>query len=75
MCVRPCVLQGGYDHYMQKEIHEQPDSIMQTMRGRVNFEKLKAVSAPQAVPSQALLNARSTTRRPAVSSLGQVLGC
>lgn len=45
MCVTLCVLQGGYDHYMQKEIHEQPDSIMASMRGRVNFEKLKGVSA------------------------------
>ncbi len=26
-----------YDHFMQKEIHEQPDSILQTMRGRVAF--------------------------------------
>lgn len=35
------VLQGGYDHYMQKEIHEQPDSILQTMRGRVAFDRKK----------------------------------
>lgn len=34
-----CVMQGGYDHYMQKEIHEQPESILQSMRGRVRFEK------------------------------------
>ncbi len=26
-----------YDHFMQKEIHEQPDSILNTMRGRVAF--------------------------------------
>jgi glucosamine 6-phosphate synthetase-like amidotransferase/phosphosugar isomerase protein len=32
-------MQGGYDHYMQKEIHEQPESILQSMRGRVRFEK------------------------------------
>ena len=31
------IMKGGYDHYMQKEIHEQPDSIQQTMRGRVDF--------------------------------------
>ncbi len=31
-------MKGGYDHYMQKEIHEQPDSIQQTMRGRVDFQ-------------------------------------
>lgn len=30
-------MKGGYDHYMQKEIHEQPDSLLQTMRGRVQF--------------------------------------
>lgn len=26
---------GGYDHYMLKEIHEQPSSVADTMRGRV----------------------------------------
>ncbi|KAK9805778.1 hypothetical protein WJX73_008652 [Symbiochloris irregularis] len=33
------IMKGGYDHFMQKEIHEQPDSILQTMRGRVRFER------------------------------------
>ncbi len=32
------IMKGGYDHYMQKEIHEQPESILQTMRGRVDFQ-------------------------------------
>ena len=32
-----CVAVDRYDHFMQKEIHEQPDSILQTMRGRVAF--------------------------------------
>jgi len=27
---------GGYDHFMLKEIHEQPESLRDTMRGRVN---------------------------------------
>lgn len=27
---------GGYEHYMLKEIHEQPDSVADTMRGRVS---------------------------------------
>lgn len=31
------IMKGGYDHFMQKEIHEQPDSITQTMRGRVRL--------------------------------------
>ncbi|CAL1352882.1 unnamed protein product [Linum trigynum] len=26
---------GGYEHYMQKEIHEQPESLTTTMRGRL----------------------------------------
>jgi len=39
-----CALQGGADHFMQKEIHEQPESLLQTMRGRVQFQR-PAVSA------------------------------
>ena len=34
------IMKGGYDHYMQKEIHEQPESILQTMRGRVKFSRV-----------------------------------
>ena len=30
---------GGYDHFMLKEIYEQPRSIKDTMRGRLNAEK------------------------------------
>ena len=29
---------GGYDHFMLKEIHEQPRSIKDSMRGRLNLE-------------------------------------
>ncbi|CAH8642214.1 unnamed protein product [Dicrocoelium dendriticum] len=32
------IMKGNFDYFMQKEIFEQPDSIMNTMRGRVNFE-------------------------------------
>lgn len=31
------IMKGGYDHFMQKEIHEQPESLFQTMQGRVRF--------------------------------------
>jgi glutamine---fructose-6-phosphate transaminase (isomerizing) len=31
------IMKGGYDHYMQKEIFEQPETIAQTMRGRVTM--------------------------------------
>ncbi|TWP27756.1 glutamine--fructose-6-phosphate transaminase (isomerizing) [Apibacter muscae] len=30
---------GGYEHFMLKEIHEQPKSIMDTMRGRLLVEE------------------------------------
>ncbi len=32
---------GNYDYFMQKEIFEQPESLVNTMRGRVNFETYK----------------------------------
>ena len=35
------IMKGNYDYFMQKEIFEQPESIVNTMRGRVNFEEHK----------------------------------
>lgn len=32
------IMKGGYDHFMLKEIFEQPDSTFNTMRGRVDFK-------------------------------------
>lgn len=32
-------MQGGYDHFMQKEIHEQPEALVQSMRGRVQYQR------------------------------------
>lgn len=43
------IMKGGYDHYMQKEIHEQPESLMQTMGGRVKFQR-QAVGNPYLTP-------------------------
>eukprot|EP00854_Cymbomonas_tetramitiformis_P017313 gene17313-20606_t len=34
------IMKGEYDHFMQKEIYEQPNSIQQTMRGRIKFDGL-----------------------------------
>jgi hypothetical protein len=31
------IMKGGYDHFMKKEIHEQPESIIQSLSGRVKF--------------------------------------
>lgn len=32
------IMKGPYNHFMQKEIFEQPDSALNTMRGRIDFE-------------------------------------
>jgi len=31
-------MKDKFDHFMQKEIYEQPESVVNTMRGRVNFD-------------------------------------
>jgi len=33
---------GGYSHYMHKEIHEQPESLRNTMRGRLRRDEASA---------------------------------
>ncbi|KAA1472436.1 isomerising glucosamine-fructose-6-phosphate aminotransferase [Dentipellis sp. KUC8613] len=35
------IMKGKFDHFMQKEIYEQPESVVNTMRGRVNFDTHK----------------------------------
>ncbi len=32
------IMKGNFNHFMQKEIFEQPESVVNTMRGRVNFD-------------------------------------
>ncbi|AFN83373.1 glucosamine fructose-6-phosphate [Encephalitozoon romaleae SJ-2008] len=32
------IMKGNYEHYMLKEINEQKESVVNTMRGRINFE-------------------------------------
>lgn len=32
------IMKGKFAHFMQKEIYEQPESVVNTMRGRVNFD-------------------------------------
>lgn len=32
------IMKGNYDYFMQKEIFEQPESVVNTMRGRLNFQ-------------------------------------
>ena len=33
------IQKGGYDHFLMKEIMEQPESLMETLRGRVNVKE------------------------------------
>lgn len=35
------VMKGNFSSFMQKEIFEQPESVVNTMRGRINFEQEK----------------------------------
>lgn len=35
------IMKGKFTHFMQKEIYEQPESVVNTMRGRVNFDTHK----------------------------------
>ncbi|KAG6887182.1 hypothetical protein C0995_000620 [Termitomyces sp. Mi166 len=33
------IIKGKFDHFMQKEIYEQPESVVNTMHGHVNFNE------------------------------------
>ncbi|RKO96043.1 SIS domain-containing protein, partial [Caulochytrium protostelioides] len=37
------IQKGAFAHFMQKEIYEQPESVVNTMRGRVNFDNHSVV--------------------------------
>ena len=37
------IMKGSFDHFMQKEIHEQPISLTETMRGRVHPPPVNAL--------------------------------
>lgn len=37
------IMKGNYKYFMQKEIFEQPESVVNTMRGRINFNTRKVV--------------------------------
>ncbi len=49
---------GGYPDFMIKEIHEQPQVIMDTLRGRFNYESGEADLPDLAMSNEDLLNAR-----------------
>ncbi|MEX1132373.1 MAG: glutamine--fructose-6-phosphate transaminase (isomerizing), partial [Flavobacteriales bacterium] len=49
---------GGYDHFMLKEIHEQPRSIRDSMRGRLNLAKGEVVLGGIKDHEQRFVNAK-----------------
>ncbi|MFH6985167.1 glutamine--fructose-6-phosphate transaminase (isomerizing) [Marinoscillum luteum] len=52
---------GGYDHFMQKEVFEQPESIANCMRGRLVLEKGELVLGGINEYSQSLIHAKKIT--------------
>ena len=49
---------GGYDHFMLKEIHEQPRSIRDSLRGRLNLAKGEVVLGGLKDYEQKFINAK-----------------
>lgn len=49
---------GGYDHFMLKEIFEQPRSVLDSMRGRLNLERGEVALGGIKDYEQLLVNAR-----------------
>jgi glucosamine--fructose-6-phosphate aminotransferase (isomerizing) len=37
------IMKGNHKYFMQKEIFEQPESVVNTMRGRVSYDQLKVI--------------------------------
>ena len=49
---------GGYDHFMLKEIYEQPQSIRDSMRGRISISKSKVALGGIIDYEEKLINAK-----------------
>ncbi|MDH6430456.1 glutamine--fructose-6-phosphate transaminase (isomerizing) [Paenibacillus sp. FSL R7-0048] len=50
---------GGYEHFMLKEIHEQPKAYRDTMRGRINAEGNKVVLPELNMTEEQIKNIRN----------------
>ncbi len=49
---------GGYPHFMLKEIHEQPQAILDTLRGRYSYDSGEADLPDLAMTAEDLINAK-----------------
>ena len=52
------VEKGGYDKFMLKEIHEQPEAVRKTLLGRINQEKDGVIFKTQGLDAQRLAQMR-----------------
>jgi len=52
------VEKGGYPHFMLKEIHEQPQVILDTLRGRYSYDSGEADLPDLAMTPEELINAK-----------------
>ncbi|ULO08160.1 glutamine--fructose-6-phosphate transaminase (isomerizing) [Paenibacillus sp. 19GGS1-52] len=50
---------GGYEHFMLKEIHEQPKAYRDTMRGRINAEGNKVILPELNLTAEQIKNIRN----------------
>src|SRR5438445_234034 len=65
---------GGYPHFMLKEIHEQPQTILDTMRGRYTFERGEADLPDIGLASTKAFTAQLTALYLLALHLGRVRG-
>ncbi len=56
------IMKGGYDHFMQKEIHEQPEALIETMRGRLLLHGDTDLESP-GMSAQSLQRVKSLSAR------------
>ena len=56
-----CLLVGNYSTFMQKEIFEQPESVVNTMRGRLNYEEGKVFLGGLKVSGSTVVSSREPT--------------
>jgi len=44
------IMKGEYKHFMEKEIFEQPESVVNSMRGRIDFERDRGTASTRGWP-------------------------
>ena len=69
------IMKGGFDHYMLKEIHEQPESLLQSMRGRLMpADRIQAESAGCPLPNDLTVSVGFSGSRMRMDDLPAISG-